>query len=299
MAGTRVYWLHTLSPTHVGVGRGLGYIDLPIDREAITGWPIIRGSAFKGVLADLHNATEEGRKVNPELKAAFGTSSDQENKSYAGALIPSDAKIVCLPVRSYRGTFAWATSPMGLSVLHRTLKLAGVDVSMLKVPAGLENEVAHCVKGSALKEGENIFLEDLNFRSKDCPTAMAWAQKIGEWVFKDEASTWLDIFIKRFVVLPDLAFDFLCQTGTEVHTRIRIDQHTKTVANGALWNEESLPAESILAGVIHCEKTYTSDPAITSDSLLKLFATEPTLLQMGGKASVGRGNVRCVFTEVK
>ena len=53
MPNTRIYWLHALSPTHAGIGRGVGYIDLPIDRDGVTGWPIIRGSAFKGVWADI------------------------------------------------------------------------------------------------------------------------------------------------------------------------------------------------------------------------------------------------------
>lgn len=52
MPNTRIYWLHTLSPTHAGIGRGVGYIDLPIDRDGVTRWPIIRGSAFKGVWRD-------------------------------------------------------------------------------------------------------------------------------------------------------------------------------------------------------------------------------------------------------
>ena len=54
MPNTRIYWLHALSPTHVGIGRGVGYIDLPIDRDGVTGWPIIRGSGFKGVWADYY-----------------------------------------------------------------------------------------------------------------------------------------------------------------------------------------------------------------------------------------------------
>jgi len=41
MPNTRIYWLHALSPTHAGVGRGVGYIDLPIDRDGVTGWPRI------------------------------------------------------------------------------------------------------------------------------------------------------------------------------------------------------------------------------------------------------------------
>jgi CRISPR-associated protein Cmr4 len=61
MPNTRLYWLHCLSPTHAGIGRGLSYIDLPIDRDAITNWPIIRGSGFKGVWADHHRATDENR----------------------------------------------------------------------------------------------------------------------------------------------------------------------------------------------------------------------------------------------
>ncbi len=36
MPDPRIYWLHALSPTHVGIGRGVGYIDLPIDRDGVT-----------------------------------------------------------------------------------------------------------------------------------------------------------------------------------------------------------------------------------------------------------------------
>src|SRR5271154_2322350 len=131
MPNTQIYWLHALSPTHVGIGRGVGYTALPIDRDGVTRWPIIRGSAFKGVWADHHKATKDGREKDPVLKAAFGIA-DGDN-SNSGALIPTDAQIVCLPVRSFRGTFAWATSSLCLSKLHRTLRLAGEDVSTLSV----------------------------------------------------------------------------------------------------------------------------------------------------------------------
>jgi hypothetical protein len=32
MPNTRIYWLHTLSPTHAGIGRGVGYT-LPINYQ--------------------------------------------------------------------------------------------------------------------------------------------------------------------------------------------------------------------------------------------------------------------------
>jgi CRISPR-associated protein Cmr4 len=121
MPTTRIYWLQALTPTHAGIGRGVGYIDLPIDRDGVTGWPIIRGSAFKGVWADHFGATKDAREKDPLLKAAFGIA-DGDN-SNSGALIPTDAHLVCLPVRSFRGTFAWATSPLCLQMLRRTLEL--------------------------------------------------------------------------------------------------------------------------------------------------------------------------------
>ena len=68
------YWLHTMTPLHVGVGRGLGYIDMPIVRETVIAWPYIPGSSIKGVIADYFNASDEDtRKKDIHLKAAFGT----------------------------------------------------------------------------------------------------------------------------------------------------------------------------------------------------------------------------------
>ena len=297
MPNTRIYWLHTLSPTHAGVGRGVGYIDLPIDRDGVTGWPIIRGSGFKGVWADHHRATLDARKNDPILRAAFGIAGD-DNNSNSGALIPTDAKLVCLPVRSFRGTFAWATSPLCLQMLRRTLILAGLT-EVPTAPASLDEGKAHHTTTSVLAEGNSIYLEDLDFTAQQCDTATAWATLIAENVFADDLA-WQEQFKKRFVVLPDSAFDFLCETGTEVHTRVRIDDDMKTVAKGALWTEESLPAETILMGLIQCERVFGKNAEdIIPQGLLDRFAKGPLTLQIGGKATVGRGQVRCIFTEVK
>ncbi|MCS6849795.1 MAG: type III-B CRISPR module RAMP protein Cmr4 [Gemmataceae bacterium] len=309
MSNTRLYWLHCLSPTHAGIGRGLGYIDLPIDRDTVTNWPIIRASGFKGVWADYFKASETNRKTDPLLRAAFGLTG-AEDESNSGALIPSDAKLVCLPVRSFRGTFAWATSPLCLQLLHRTLTLAGVPELPAPPEKPLDEQSAHVPSGSALVEEtrtsaggatkitQKIYLEDLDFNAMDCSVAAAWAERIGSWVFGTN-NHWYGEFRKRFVVVPNLPFDFLCETGTEVHTRVRIDDETKTVAQGALWTEESLPAETILMGVLQCDRVFGKNGAdVTPAGLLDKFAKEPLTLQIGGKATVGRGQVRCIFVEV-
>lgn len=303
MPNTRLYWLHCLSPTHAGIGRGVGYIDLPIDRDAVTNWPIIRGSGFKGVWADHFHATEDNRKNDRLLRAAFGISG-AENESNSGSLMPTDAKLVCLPVRSFRGTFAWATSPLCLQMLRRTLVLArgkpGASAigDLPAAPASLDEGKAHHTTTSVLAEGNSIYLEDLDFAAQRCETATAWATLIAEYVFAGDPA-WQEQFKKRFVVLPDLAFDYLCETGTEVHTRVRIDVDTKTVVPGALWTEESLPAETILMGLIQCDRVFgNGGEDITPQGLLDKFAKNSLTLQIGGKATVGRGQVRCVFVEV-
>ncbi len=296
MAQARIYWLHCLSPTHVGTGRGVGYIDLPIQRDAVTNWPLIPGSAFKGVWADHYRASEGERKSRPELRAAFGLASDREpDGSNAGALIPTDARIVCLPVRSFQGTFAWCTSALVLEMLRRDLELAGGNDPLPSLTRP-DAETVLLADDPTLIEGNRVYLEDLDFAAEKTSEVGTWADWIARRVFPDEGSPWREEFRRRFAVLPNEVFDFLTETGTEVTARVRIDDDTKTVADGALWNEEALPAETILAGLIACDRLYVEGVAL--DDLLERFATEPLILQIGGKATVGRGRVRCIFTPV-
>jgi CRISPR-associated protein Cmr4 len=297
MENACIYWLHTLSPTHVGTGRGVGYIDLPIHRDKVTNWPVIPGSAFKGVWADYYGATEDKRRSDPKLRLAFGRASDQDNASNAGALIPTDARLVCLPIRSFQGTFAWCTSPLALEMLRRDLRLAGM-VDLPPEPPNVSDGEIHRSNRTKLEDNGRIFLEDLDFAGKECAATSTWAERLAQWVFpSDENKAWRDLFIERFAVVPNVVFDFLTETGTEVSARVRIDDDLKTVVGRALWNEEALPAETILSGLVACDRVYSREAnGVTAGDLINEFATKPLLLQIGGKATVGRGRVRCVFT---
>jgi CRISPR-associated protein Cmr4 len=296
MSNAKIYWLHTLSPTHVGTGRGVGYIDLPLHREKVTNWPVIPGSAFKGVWADHFRATEQNRRIDIKLRLAFGMAS--ENSSNAGALIPTDARLVCLPVRSFWGTFAWCTSPLALQMLHRDLTLAGV-ADLPSLPDVPQKGLVYHANETVLRDTDGrVFLEDLDFGAQQSDTVNTWAEKIAAWVFPDDVP-WQATFTKRFAVVQDAVYDFLTQTGTEVATRVKIDDELKTVVDRALWNEESLPAETILAGLVSCDRVFAKDAnGITAAGLIEEFASKALTLQVGGKATIGRGRVRCVFTSV-
>lgn len=283
---TKIYWLHTLTPLHVGVGFGLGFIDLPIMREKVTDWPIVPGSAVKGVLRD------EAAEKKPHLvKAAFGTGGEEH--SNAGALVFTDARLVCLPVRSLYGTFAWVSSPLGLERLRRDLEAAGI-ADGLPFRTEVAPQEIHLPQGSALQAPDGrVFLADLDFTRKETEAARIWAVKLAGCIFPQEPD-WQAEFLKRFAILPDGSFDFLCETGTEVAARVRIHPEQKTVARGALWYEEYLPAETMLAGLVWCDRVFSGDGA-TQEQLLKEFCTAPAKLQVGGKATIGKGRVRCIF----
>lgn len=292
----RRYWIHTVTPLHVGTGRGVGYIDLPIAREKVTNWPCIPGSAVKGVVADHFGATEDERKTNGLVRAAFGMANDSstiEANSTAGSLVFTDARIVCLPIRSFYGTFAWVTSPFCLERLKRDTGLAVPSV----------NAKSAVVAGTTklVRDGTKLYLEDLDLDCTKSKEADECAELIARAVFADRPD-WQAIFRERLAIVSDDIFTFLCEAGTEVSAHIRIDEDSGTVAGGALWYEEALPVETLLAGTVWCDRVYRSkqdakgvNGDLTKEKLLENFCSRPLELQIGGKASTGKGQVRCLF----
>ena len=280
------YWIHSVTPVHVGSGRGIGYIDLPIAREKVTDWPYIPGSSIKGVIADHFGATEEDRKKEdaaPEKIAAFGAAGD--DAALAGALVFSDANILCLPIRSFYGTFAWATSPF-------CLERHGMSTLLEEPPALYEAVVP---ENSLLAGGTTkMYLEDLDLDVKVSPAAGNLAGEIRASVFAGKEA-WQRMFAGRFVIVHDDMFTFLCKSGTEVNARIKIDPATGTASDGALWYEEALPVETILSGRVWCDRVYGGK--FKADELVRAFCSEPLTLQIGGKASTGKGLVRCIFED--
>lgn len=286
---TKMYWLHAISPLHVGSGQGVGFIDLPIMREKVTKWPLVPGSAVKGVIREhfVQKNSEEDL-----IYAAFGKGEDNAPGN-AGALVLTDAHMVCMPVRSLYGTFAYITSPLALERLARDLNMAEYE-ALPPIPNPEIENIAY-LSGSKLVNKERVFFEDLDFNSKIDDDTKKWAEMLSQLVFAEEIS-WQSIFKDRFGILSDDSFSFLTETGTEVAARVRIENDKKIVANGALWYEEALPSETILAGIAWCDKVR-GGYNISQDQILKEFCSGPCLnLQIGGKANVGKGRARCIFS---
>ena len=284
----KLLWLETLSSTHVGTGRGLGYIDLPLHREKVTGWPMIPGSSIKGVVADSYQAGQKKRQGDREKERAFGIASDEAGQSRAGSLLFTDARLVCLPVRSFTGTLAWCTTLPILQQIARECHGPALPRDFGKKAAGVvDDSVLFTQVGQRKKV---VVLEEYDLDAMHTREVLVWADWIAGRLFPNQPE-WQATFQKRFAILPEDLFNHLTETGTEVVTRVRIDEETGIVADGQLWTEESLPIGTILLGMIACDPREGAQ----AQALLETYASGEKNLQFGGKASVGRGRIRCVF----
>ena len=277
----RLLFLHALSPLHVGTGQGVGVIDLPVAREKPTGIPIVPGSSLKGVL---RAAAPDNMRVK-----VFGPETDQASE-HAGSVQVGDLHLLFLPVRSLRGTFAWVTSPFLLQRFIRDNGWVQNDLNLPQRPSvGQENicMVPNQPNTVLTLNDSTVVLEDLDFQAQTNVHLAQWAETLAPQIFPhDEA--WQQHFRERICVVHDNVMTYLLDTALEVTARIRLDENTKTVARGALWYEEALPAESILYGVVVIAPVKATAQEVTQT--LQQIAQQP--LQLGGDATVGRGLCR-------
>ncbi|MER2554427.1 MAG: type III-B CRISPR module RAMP protein Cmr4 [Thauera sp.] len=278
------FHLHALSALHVGTGQGVGVVDLPIARARATNLPLVPGSAIKGVLRDELPFNENLRTT------LFGPVSTAEGDTHAGALAVGDAHLLLLPVRSFSGVVAFATCPF---ILERYAR--DQEGTTPGAPT-LSTDQAALTRNSPLLAGNKVLLEDLDLSAiAGEANTIQWAERISQALYPDgadKATEWRAEFVKRFAILPDAVFAFLADTATEIRARVRINDETRTVARGALWYEENLPAESVLWGVIGISASRSTRHPASAGDLAALLPRGELCLQIGGKHTVGRGLCR-------
>jgi CRISPR-associated protein Cmr4 len=279
---TQPYILHALSPLHAGTGQAAELIDLPIARLKGSGIPYVPGSSIKGVLRDARNGS---RDESPEVKAVFGPDTEHAG-DHAGALVCTDARLLALPVRSFRGTFAFVTSPLLLTLAARDLE------EPPPIPKPPPN---HCMAGPQLAEGNTVYLEDLDLTAVPVDAPFADWQKTLAPIFGPDVDE-QQVFGSRFAVVDDETMTFLWETATQLDQRVRICPDTRTVAKGALWLEESLPPETLLIGLLLAEQSRKQDyRRLSPEEVLQIALPQgEQVLQFGGKSTVGRGRCRMV-----
>jgi CRISPR-associated protein Cmr4 len=292
---TTMLYLYVETPLHAGVGSGLSSIDLPIQRERTTQYPMIQGSGIKGKL----RSTAEFAKFPPEdINVLFGPTVTGGGDDYAGALIAGDARILLFPVRSLSGVFAYTTS---YDVLNRFRR----DIGRGKPGVNLDWQVPERVPGkvfvtttSDIQANNTVVLEEFSFEAQADKQVDAIAQWITETALPKLATGdyWANKVMRSLVILPDNDFRDFALYATEVITRVRIDRAKKTVEKGALWTEEHLPTDTLLYVPIYATDARKNGSKLTGTQILEKARTLGTetenYLQLGGDETVGRGMVR-------
>jgi CRISPR-associated protein Cmr4 len=259
----RLLFVHALTSIHPGTGQGVGTIDLPIARERATNLPIIPGSTLKGCLKAVF--PEGARKAE-----AFGLEDKQ------GKLRFSDARLLLLPVRCAGSTFVWATCPYVLRRFQRDCALlAAAEAPQAPTDPG-DGRVYMADKsaGIELEPGKpRLVLEDLDFEILE-ENAKGWADWIATRLFADDG--WRKEFLKRFAILSDGNFDYLCEFATEVNAHIAVAKDSGTAEPKALWYEETLPAETVLVALLEEFGTVTASEVVPETKHIRLGGNETT-----------------------
>ena len=266
---TKIMTIFTRTPLHVGAGSSVGAIDQPIIRERHTRFPIIPGSAIKGVLRDY----AEAQHIS-DVEKFFGNKPTDE-KAYAGAIGFGEARLLAFPLRSAKGSFALAACPLALARFARDAEKS------YPVPQVKDNE---SLASAAIKlDGNKVALEEYIFDAKgDFPND--WAECLSiliDDVVLKEAKT-------HFVLLSDGDFSHFTQNACQVQHHNRIDNETGTVVDGALFNTETVPSETLFYAPLYAIKDDCADNALFSH-----FTEAERLLQFGGDGTTGLGFCTC------
>lgn len=304
--------LYSVTPVHAGSGAELSVIDLPIQRERHTGFPIIWGQSLKGVLRGTFRRlefngqiedwdwrkkareiyedkaesyirdVESHKRDSPLTEIIFGPSTEAASE-HAGAISVGDAKVLLFPVRSLKGVFAYVTCPMVLERLKRDLELVNSRENF-EVVRPREHE-AIVSNNTALAVDGNVVIEEVALKVRNDLSSLMGVINTISPVKIDE---------NRVAVVHDNVFSSLVQIATEIVARVRIKAETGTVESGALWYEEYLPSDTLLYSVVAVAKPKKEVNRLsTADDIIKeLKVFDGKFVQVGGNETVGKGFVR-------
>jgi CRISPR-associated protein Cmr4 len=228
------------SPIHWGTGASLEAVDLPIQRERHTGYPIGQSAGIKGALRDLAES-------DPERRAAVDLVFGPQDAGRAGAAAFGDARVLLFPVRSARGAFSWVTCPHVLARFAADLARAGIKApprpesvpegTALAGPKGIER----------LQAGDKkAILEEQAFELKPSSEVAEFSQWLASNALLQDLNYHRSAGIESVAVVPDEDYAAFVRQATIVETHVAIDDDRGAAKDGALFQEEYLPSESLL-----------------------------------------------------
>ncbi len=313
ITATKMLYLYVETPLHAGVGSGLSSVDLPIQRERTTQYPMIQGSGIKGKLrsvleGDRDQLSDQEKIVIDILFGPPTTAVKDSNNDHAGALIVGDARILLFPVRSLNGVFAYTTSYDVLNRFKRDIERERTNTPFSwDMPIDVEQNTALVTTPSEISTNDTIVLEEFSFKAQTSPQVDEIAQWIANNTLPNPGQTnyWYNKIRSSLILLPNNDFRDFVLNATEIITRVHVDRTKKTVLRGALWTEEHLPTDTLLYVPIYATdsrkkiaQSQNNNPKMSAADVLDtaktktLSTNQSSYLQLGGDETVGRGIVR-------
>jgi len=274
--------MYGVTPCHAGSGSSLGVVDLPIQRERATNWPVVQASGVKGAFRanfDQYKnkiAEEDKSKINEFDKlteSIFGSADN--NGGFAGSLCVSDAKILAYPMRSNVAPFVWITCPSVLNRLRKDLDVAGKPVTV-SIPQIEKNEaivINGDIKSPVITEDYELTIKNISNEVKG---------KLAAYIGQAE----------RLLLVSDEVFDYGVSECTQIMAQIAIDPKSGTTKDGSLRYQEELPSDTIMYAVVQWGDTKNSKEESLKADTIKNFICEQVIakhIQMGGDETCGRG----------
>jgi len=277
----RIMSLYAVTPVHAGSGSSMGVVDLPVQRERHTQWPIIQSTGVKGAMRAHFESFKdtllnESEQIDNLTDNIFGTD-NTDGESYAGAISVTDAKILAFPMRSNKAPFVWITCPAVLKRFQRDAHICGAAINLEQYEVAEQEAI--CLKGKL--DGE-ILLEDFVVtvnENADCKIEGALIENC--LLEKTE----------RLLIVHDEVFKYAVESCTEVQAQIKINQESGTAEDGSLRYEELLPADTVMYSLMFYGPSRDVNNSLQAEMLVE-YMTEKVInshIQIGGDETVGRG----------
>jgi CRISPR-associated protein Cmr4 len=291
-----ILFLRALTPLHVGAGRGASvHVELSVQRDEF-GFPTIWASSLKGAL---RANFDRGSKC--DKNTIFGPEpASPEVSEYSSATSFTDARLILIPGRLLKGVWAYITSPYMLEQFRTLLEVRGEKADVLSVP-GVGDSEALVSKPELILTGSDgrryVVVNEARLEAREDKGVVESLSK----VLPDKIANMVKD--KGVIVVPDTVARDIVNRSMVIQYRVRLDPSTKTVVRGALWSEEYMPSNTVMASLVVCREprrrrsegeACASATDVCSD-LVSYFTNTRNTIYVGGKETIGKGLVELYF----
>ena len=235
---SKLIFIHPFTNMHVGSGKNInGKVDNQVQRDVLTGHPIIHSTSLKGAFKELMN---DYLPAN-DIEMIFGKGNEDSSNPYIpGQYDFFNAYLLTFPLRSNKTSYFNATSPQLIGDFLDRIDLLGVhrDNKLYDVLEKLRSLVIE--RNSPMvfdKEYEGAVIEYHYIKTSTCPNSEIKAEL--QKMLTDFLGTRIAIFHDE-----DLSFFLKNKLPVIAHNYMENGQSKN------LWYEEVVPRESLFYTIV-------------------------------------------------